>query len=336
MKHRLLPVFCAATSVIFGTSASAAPLDLVQDFALSPTAELLREQDRRLATMQLPIGPAQADRVPTRAVEGHIWRRSWRVSGAQTTLEVFAPLRDALQAAGFHVEYACASQACGGFAFRFGIDTIPAPDMSVRISDFEFLSASRAADGRALSLLVSRSGGAVYVQVIERHAAQAADPAPTVGSTGDQTPEGSEPANPLPPAPTAAPEDAPEGPTGLRERLLTYGHVVLGGVEFKSGSAVLTSGEIQSLDDLATLLRAEPDWKVMIVGHTDTVGSLDANVALSRRRAAAVRQHLIVVEGMNRNRFEVAGAGYMAPLTQNTTAEGREENRRVEVVLIAP
>ena len=82
--------------------------------------------------------------MPTRAVEGdQIWRRSWRVSGAQTTLEVFAPLRDALLAAGFHVEYSCASEACGGFAFRFGIDTIPAPDMLVRISDFEFLSASR-------------------------------------------------------------------------------------------------------------------------------------------------------------------------------------------------
>ena len=196
MKHRLLPVLCALTSVFFGTAAAAAPLDLVQDFALPPTAELLREQDRGLATMQLPIGPAQADRVPTRAVEGHIWRRSWRVSGAQTTLEVFAPLRDALQAAGFHVEYACASQACGGFAFRFGIDTIPAPDMLVRISDFEFLSASRAADGRALSLLVSRSGGAVYVQMIERHTAQAADPAATVSTAPDQTPEISQPDNP--------------------------------------------------------------------------------------------------------------------------------------------
>ena len=333
MTHRLLPVLCAA---LLGTAAAAAPLDLVRDFDLPVTAELLREEDRGLATMLLPIGPAQADGVPTRAMEGHIWRRSWRVSGTQTTLEVFAPLRYALQAAGFHVEYACASQACGGFAFRFGIDTIPAPDMSVRIADFEFLSASRSKDGRALSLLVSRAGGAVYVQGIERHAVLTADAVRPEGTAPDQAPDASPLGAPYATVPRAGSVSVPVGPDGLRDRLLTDGHVVLGGLEFQSGSAALTTGTIQSLKDLATLLRMETDWKVLIVGHTDTVGALDANVVLSRRRAIAVRQHLIEVEGMDSSRFEVAGAGYMAPLTQNATADGREENRRVEVVLITP
>ena len=340
MKHLFAPAFLA---MFFGAAAAAAPLEM----ALPPAAELLREQDRGLATLHLPVGPAKADLVPTRAVEGHIWRRSWRVTGAQTTLEVFAPLRDALQAAGFHVEYSCAAQACGGFAFRFGIDTIPAPDMRVRISDFQFLSASRDADGMALSLLVSRSGGAVYVQVIERHSAQApalsaadaqaADPDTAPPSAQAPTDTGSADTGPADAtAGTAANSTADTGADGLRQMLLTYGHVVLTEVEFQSGSAVLTSGKIQSLQDLATLLRAEPDWKVLIVGHTDTVGSLDANTALSRRRAAAVRQHLQEVEGMRGDRLQVAGAGFMAPLTQNATPEGREENRRVEVVLIAP
>lgn len=320
------------------TANHAAPLTL----ALPPTAEPLREQDRRFATMLLPTGPAQGDRVPARAVEGQIWWRSWRIVGSQTTLDVFAPLRAALLDQGFHVEYSCAARACGGFEFRFGIETIPAPDMMVHLSDYEFLSASRAADGVALSLLVSRSGEAVFVQAIERQPRATVSPPDQTDST----------------APTAAPEagaeDAPQtapeqtgevtteedpsqadGLARLGQNLRDHGHAVLPGVEFQSGSAVLTSEEIPSLAALATLLRERPEWRVMIVGHTDTVGSLQANIDLSRRRAEAVRQHLRGVEGLDSARFEVAGAGYLAPLTQNTTPEGREENRRVEVVLLS-
>ena len=70
------------------------------------------------------------------------------------------------------------------------------------------------------------------------------------------------------------------------------------------------------------------------MGHTDNVGSLDANIALSRSRAEAVRARLIEAHGVDGARIEARGIGYLAPAAANDTAEGRETNRRVEAVLL--
>ena len=71
-----------------------------------------------------------------------------------------------------------------------------------------------------------------------------------------------------------------------------------------------------------------------LVGHTDDTGALQANVAVSTRRAEAVRARLIETYGVAANRIEAQGAGYMAPITSNATPEGRDINRRVEAVLL--
>lgn len=357
---RFGPAFCSAVwiSLICGAALGApppAPLPAPLPLPLPDEAELLRRQDSGYAAMMLPTGPAKADLVPGRNVEGQIWRRSWRVLGDRSTLDVFAPLRSALTEAGFHVEYACRDRICGGFSFRFGIDMIPAPDMRVRLSDFEFLSASHRSHGTAIALLVSRTGGAVYVQAIERHpqdqavpplaippAALPPDalrpqggsvPATEITSPETTSPETSGPALPTDPATVPAP---PNSRAALKQVLQTQGHAVLAGLDFASGSAQLQDGSRQSLADLAAVLSQEPGWRVMIVGHTDNVGGLDGNIALSRRRAAAVRSTLERDFDLPRARLEVAGAGFLAPLTQNGTAAGRDINRRVEVVLLAP
>ena len=72
----------------------------------------------------------------------------------------------------------------------------------------------------------------------------------------------------------------------------------------------------------------------MLVGHTDTVGSLDANIALSRRRAEAVRARLVEAHGVDGARIDARGVGYLAPAVANDSDEGREANRRVEAVLL--
>ncbi len=74
--------------------------------------------------------------------------------------------------------------------------------------------------------------------------------------------------------------------------------------------------------------------RIMLVGHTDSVGGLDPNIALSRDRAASVRQRLIDAYGVAPNRLEAQGMGYLAPIASNLTAQGRETNRRVEAVLL--
>ena len=89
------------------------------------------------------------------------------------------------------------------------------------------------------------------------------------------------------------------------------------------------------LDAAADLLLANPDVTVRIDGHTDSVGSEEYNMGLSERRAEAVATYLEEV-GVARDRMTVAWFGESQPIATNDTAEGRAQNRRVEIDLIDP
>ncbi|NIZ14969.1 OmpA family protein [Phaeobacter sp. HF9A] len=331
--------------MLLAVPALAAPLEV----PLPADGELLRSQDTPLATLLLPTGPASGDSVPSRAVEGEIFRRSWRFTGDLSPLQLLAPIRDELEKQGFEEIFACTARACGGFDFRFGIEVIPAPDMVVNLSDYDFYAAEQPKSGTAVSLLVSRSGGATYVQLLERHA----PPAPgalSVMPEGRPTNEAAETAQ------EGGEEAAPELASGVSQSLLAdalekggalstgaiadlmvlQGHAPLLDLEFESGSAQMGAGPFDSLQQLARFLRENASATILLVGHTDSVGSLEGNIALSRRRAASVRERLIQGYDIAGARIEVAGAGYMAPLAPNTTQAGRETNRRVEAVLVTP
>jgi OOP family OmpA-OmpF porin len=74
--------------------------------------------------------------------------------------------------------------------------------------------------------------------------------------------------------------------------------------------------------------------RVALVGHTDATGSLDANIALSRKRAASVKDRLVRAYGIAVSRLDAEGMGYLAPIASNLTQAGRDANRRVEAVLL--
>jgi outer membrane protein OmpA-like peptidoglycan-associated protein len=105
-----------------------------------------------------------------------------------------------------------------------------------------------------------------------------------------------------------------------------------GSVLFASGKSTLLPGASTSLDSVADALRElkEPQ-KITIEGHTDSMGSDDANHALSFRRAQSVHAYLV-----SRNidtQMEAVGVGEAAPIADNATAEGRANNRRVEIIV---
>ena len=77
-----------------------------------------------------------------------------------------------------------------------------------------------------------------------------------------------------------------------------------------------------------------PNLRVALVGHTDTVGGLDTNIALSRARAQSVRDRLISAFDADATRLDAEGMGYLSPIAPNLTEEGRRQNRRVEVILV--
>jgi outer membrane protein OmpA-like peptidoglycan-associated protein len=108
--------------------------------------------------------------------------------------------------------------------------------------------------------------------------------------------------------------------------------VTLGSGAFASGAAMLGTAPRAELRVLATVLAGYPGHVITVEGHTDAVGNPDANVALSRERAAAVRAGLIV-EGVDPLWTGARGFGAARPVATNDTAAGRATNRRVEVIV---
>ena len=123
---------------------------------------------------------------------------------------------------------------------------------------------------------------------------------------------------------TGRPIQAPIAPT-----LKATGHVQVY-VNFVTDSAQLQPSSNAVLNELAATLKASPELKVDLVGHTDAVGSDIHNMELSKRRAAAVYLWL-VQHGISHDRLQSEGHGFLEPIATNETAEGRALNRRVEV-----
>jgi outer membrane protein OmpA-like peptidoglycan-associated protein len=108
--------------------------------------------------------------------------------------------------------------------------------------------------------------------------------------------------------------------------------LTLGDVLFDSGRAELKAGATRTVDRLAAFMRDHPERSLQVEGYTDSVGSDALNLALSERRANAVRDAL-VSRGVEGSRITTNGMGKANPVASNDTAEGRQRNRRVEIVI---
>ena len=107
--------------------------------------------------------------------------------------------------------------------------------------------------------------------------------------------------------------------------------LTLGDVLFDTGRATLKPGADRTIDRLAQALKDNPNTKVQIEGHTDSVGGEDYNLALSERRADAVAGALRM-RGVPSDRYEAKGLGKDFPVASNDTDAGRQQNRRVEII----
>ncbi|PVA11985.1 OmpA family protein [Pelagivirga sediminicola] len=297
------------------------------DLALPGNAVMSRETVEEAASHALPVGPWSGGSLDARDVEGRITRQAWRIdSASQSTLQIMDMLETQLESAGFAPLFRCASEACGGFDFRFALKVLPPPEMFVDLFDYRFLSAHRPAEGAQsgddyISLLVSRSGRDAYVQITRITPASRAA-APPLATGANAAPGGVAGA----PAPSGAP---------IVQSLTQRGHAVLRDLDFATAADTLGPGPYASLTALAAFLKADKTRRIALVGHTDTVGGLDANLALSRRRAEAVMQRLMGAHGVPAAQLEADGIAYLSPIAPNTTEPGRETNRRVEAVLLS-
>jgi OmpA-OmpF porin, OOP family len=121
---------------------------------------------------------------------------------------------------------------------------------------------------------------------------------------------------------------------GMRmyDALVANGRVTTQGILFDTGSDRLRPESTPTLKEIGEMLRAHPDLRLRIEGHTDNVGQAAANQTLSQKRAESVRQHLVQNFGVVESRLEAQGFGPGRPAATNDTPEGRQQNRRVELV----
>ncbi|MCL4111232.1 UNVERIFIED_CONTAM: hypothetical protein GTU68_026483 [Idotea baltica] len=104
-------------------------------------------------------------------------------------------------------------------------------------------------------------------------------------------------------------------------------------LEFESAKDVIRTSSFESLDSLASLLVKKQDWRLKVAGHTDSDGSASGNMALSKKRANAVKNYLNS-RGVNEDRFTVEWFGESKPLVPNTSSANKQKNRRVEMEVV--
>jgi OOP family OmpA-OmpF porin len=237
-----------------------------------------------------------------RRPQGQITRIAYRTSPGPSILEVSRNFETQLAKAGFETLVACDDAACGGIPFTEAIDALPIPQMWIDGFTYRYYAGRKAEGGRETyaTVVVSKSNDEVYAQLVVA----------VVGAIEQKM------------------VDAGAMAKGLGEK----GHIALYGIYFDTDKAAIKPESRPTLDEIAKLLRAQPQLNVFIVGHTDNQGTFDHNVDLSRRRAEAVAAELAKSYKIATARLRTAGVGFLAPVGSNATNDGRALNRRVELV----
>lgn len=289
-----------AFSAIIGLSAASA-LEAA-DIVLPATAELI-DREVREGSIALPIGRYSVVARPSVSTTGQIARQSWVIPGTDNAEALIRQLQDQYERQGFAETWQCQTDSCGGFDFRYGIETSPPPVFDINLEEFHYVDL-RNEDGEIITLLSSPLNGNIYLQQIY--------------VTADDEGE--------------AFNFVTESET-LTDTANTA-RIILTSVKFNVGSSTPSEYDAEEIERLATRLADNESETLYIVGHSDQSGSLQSNINITRARAEAVRRILIDEYGVASSRILADGVGFLAPIADNATEEGREANRRVEAVFL--
>ncbi len=122
------------------------------------------------------------------------------------------------------------------------------------------------------------------------------------------------------------------GVNNIKSRLVDEGKVSTTGIQFDVNSDNLRPESYGTINEIAQVLKENPDMKIRVIGHTDNSGSAADNLILSKKRADAVIKVLTSEYGITSGALQADGKGSTAPVADNKTAEGKAMNRRVEFV----
>jgi len=255
----------------------------------------------------LPLGKLKENKPEkTQHLEGKITRIVYDAPAGRSLLEIYRNYESALKKAGFEILFACVNnEGCGEGS----------PSLYAASGDEDWNWGS---GQRYLSAKGSRPEGDVYVSL---HIGQWAD-LTRGASIVLYVVEVKRMEGDLVKVDAAA----------LASDLTKTGHSAVYGIYFDTGKAEVKPESEDALKEIAKLLAQDAQLKLLVVGHTDNVGTLASNMDLSKRRADAVVQVLAGKYGIAAARLTAQGAGPLAPVASNKGEEGRAKNRRVELV----
>ncbi len=255
----------------------------------------------------LPMGKSDGSSLEkSQHLEGKVTWITYDAPAGRTVLEIYRNYESAMTKAGFQIVYSCVNnEGCGS-----GNPLLYEPNKG---EDWEW-----SAGQRYLSAKAHKTTGDVYVSL---HIGQWSDlsrgPSLVLYVVELQPME-----NDLVKVDAAS----------LASDITSQGHSSIYGIYFDTGKAEVKPESNDTLKEIAKLLQMQPGLKLLVVGHTDNVGALTANMDLSKRRADAVVKTLTAGYAVSPARLNAQGAGPLAPVASNKSEDGRAKNRRVELV----
>ncbi len=286
-------------------------------------------EERSFDEAQFPLTNQVDDKrfVKAQTVEGKVTRLAYLAPIGKTRLEVQRNFQEALNKAGFVKRFACDADGCGRSAriqepFIAYAQTMKQVQSYGGYSDMAFLVLNTDEPHYIWGTL--KSGGQDVTLSIYLSTLDASDGSPLKNRVGIFI----ETVEPKPMEAGQVTVDA----NALQKGLAADGRIALYGIYFDTGRADLKPESKPQLEQMAKLLDADRTLKVFIVGHTDNQGAVDANVALSQRRAEAIAAALAKDYRVDPKRLAAKGVANFAPVASNEAETGRARNRRVELV----
>ena len=291
--------------------------DAAYDEVRFPAAKVADQNDKLVAARNV-------DRAGQRTALQYV------APAGRSSLEVLRGYQQELKGAGFETTFECAGDACGGsniFAYslprsllpggwagKVG-DNSPAACASGTVADLRYALLDNKASGASMAVMAWNPDiTSVYCDEKEfqkRTTITVVRVEPKAREQQMETMSSSE----------------------IAKGLDANGKVAIYGILFDTGKADIKAESKPSLDQIGGLLKQQTGLKLHVVGHTDNVGNLPANLDLSRRRADAVAAALARDYGIARDRLTANGVASLAPVASNGSDAGRAKNRRVELVL---
>lgn len=322
-----------ACALLSPLGASAQPeVPGAKDFPLIKRYEgsrLIGYDNRSFDAFKLPLGKLKLgddgrtafDKV--QEVEGRHTRLLYLAPRGRSSLEVFRNYEADLASKGFTVLFKCSGEeecdSVGAEMYR----VLYPPTNALQNNELSKVAFNVPGEPRYLAATLSRPEGQVSVSLY------------VAKELGDAFPDTKDRVAVLLDVVEAKPMEqkmVTVDAAKMAKDIAATGRVALYGLYFDTDKAELKPESKPALDELGKFLKAEPNLKVYIVGHTDNVGGFDYNVGLSQRRAASIVDRLIQGYGIAAARLKPVGAGLIAPVAPNDDEAGRAKNRRVEIV----